>query len=212
MAVIHLAAARKAKAMIGGAPEALSPQGDNWGAVLLQVAARDRLAFARLFQHFAPQLKAFGLSTVISDRSGQFADELVQEVMITIWRKAASYDPAKSAAATWVFAIARNKRIDLLRKLNRHRGMINIDDIWPLEDDGAGPSQILQQRTTEHRVRESLNSLPPAQREALQMAFIEGKSHSEIAEALALPLGTVKSRIRLAMQRLQLVFDRQDHL
>ncbi|MET0379856.1 MAG: sigma-70 family RNA polymerase sigma factor [Spongiibacteraceae bacterium] len=202
---------RKAKAMTGS-QEALTADEDSWGPLLLQVAAQDRQAFARLFHHFAPQLKAFGLSTVIPDRSGQFADELVQEVMITIWRKAGSFDPAKAGAATWIFAIARNKRIDLLRKLNRHRGLVDIDDIWPLEDESPGPLQTLQQHVTEERVRESLVSLPLAQREALQMAFIEGKSHSEIAAELALPLGTVKSRIRLAMQRLQLMIDRQDHL
>lgn len=211
MVVIELAAVRNAKIMTG-TQEALSADEDSWGPLLLQVAAQDRQAFARLFNHFAPQLKAFGLSTVIPDRSGQFADELVQEVMITIWRKAASFDPAKAGAATWIFAIARNKRIDLLRKLNRHRGLVDIDDIWPLEDESPGPLQTLQQRLTEEHVRTALVSLPPAQREALQMAFIEGKSHSEIAAELALPLGTVKSRIRLAMQRLQLLIERQDHL
>lgn len=211
MAIIDLAAARKSKIM-DSSPEARTAEEDCWGPVLLQVAAQDRQAFARLFHHFAPQLKAFGLSTVIADRSGQFADELVQEVMITVWRKAGSYDPAKAAAATWIFTIARNKRIDLLRKLNRHRGLVDIDDIWPLEDEGASPFQLMQQRITQQRVRESLAVLPPAQREVLLMAFMEGKSHSEIALELAVPLGTVKSRVRLAMQRLQLVLDREDHL
>jgi RNA polymerase sigma-70 factor (ECF subfamily) len=195
-----------------GAPEARVADEDAWGPLLQHVAAGDRQAFARLFHHFAPQVKAFGLSTVIPDRSGQFADELVQETMITVWNKASSYDPIRASAATWIFTIARNKRIDLLRKLNRHRGMLDIDDIWPLEDESAGPAQCLQQRITEQRVRESLVDLPQAQREVLLMAFMEGKSHSEIATELALPLGTVKSRIRLAMQRLQLVLDRQDHL
>lgn len=195
-----------------GVPEVSRPDADSWGPVLQQVATQDRQAFARLFNHFAPQLKAFGLSTVIPDRSGQFADELVQEVMITVWNKASTYDPEKAGAATWIFTIARNKRIDLLRKLKRHRGLLDIDDIWPLEDEGAGPLQLLQQRITERSVRESLVGLPPSQREVLLMAFMEGKTHSEIAVELALPLGTVKSRIRLAMQRLQLVLDRQDHL
>jgi len=193
-------------------PEARTSDEDCWGPVLQQVAAQDRQAFARLFHHFAPQLKAFGLSTVLPDRSGQFADELVQEVMITIWNKATSYDATKASAATWIFTIARNKRIDLLRKLNRHKGMLDIDDIWPLEDESAGPLQVLQQGITERRVRESLTELSTVQREVLTMAFMEGKSHSEIAAELALPLGTVKSRIRLALQRLQLVLDRQDHL
>lgn len=188
--------------------DARHTEADAWGICLQQVALRDRQAFARLFAQFAPQIKAFGLATILPDRSGQFADELVQEVMFTVWHKAAAYDIGKASASTWIFTIARNKRIDLLRKLKRHSGMIDIDDVWPLEDESAGPFQILQQRVTQQRVRESLQTLPHAQREVLLLAFIEGKSHSEIATVLALPLGTVKSRIRLAMQRLQLVLER----
>lgn len=188
--------------------EAKHADDEVWRNCLRLVAEQDRQAFGRLFKHFAPQIKAFGLSTVIPDRSGQFADELVQEVMITVWHKAASYDSGKAGVATWIFTIARNKRIDLLRKSKRHAGMLDIDDVWPLEDEDANPFQILQQRAAEQRVRDLLQDLPAAQREAVGLAFIEGKSHSEIAEMLHVPLGTVKSRIRLAMQRLQLVLER----
>lgn len=188
--------------------EARSAEADPWAIVLQQVAQHDRAAFAKLFAHFAPQIKAFGLTTLLQDRSGQFADELVQETMVTVWNKAGSYDASKAGASTWIFTIARNKRIDLIRKLKRHSGMLDIDDVWLLEDESIGPFQSLQQRVTEQRVRESLKTLPPAQREVLLLAFMEGKSHSEIAAELALPLGTVKSRIRLAMQRLQLVLER----
>lgn len=184
---------------------------DQWGPLLVKVASRDRTAFARLFEHFAPQIKAFGLSTVIADRSGQFADELVQEVMIAIWHKAAHYDPDKASASTWIFTIARNKRIDLLRKLKRQPLSVDVEDIWPIEDGDAGPFTAVQQRVTEKKVRESLLELPEAQRQVLAMAYMEGKSHSEISEHLGLPLGTVKSRIRLAMQRLQLMLDRQSY-
>lgn len=189
--------------------EAKEPPEDVWGQCLQRIAERDRQAFARLFDHFAPLVKAFGLTTAIDDRSGQFADELVQEVMITIWHKAATYDAAKASAATWIFTIARNKRIDLLRRLSRHTGLVDIDAIWPLAaDDDISPPQLLQRHATEQRVRESLGRLPQAQREALTMAFIEGLSHSEIATALDMPLGTVKSRIRLAMARLQQLLKR----
>ncbi|HSB96192.1 MAG TPA: sigma-70 family RNA polymerase sigma factor [Spongiibacteraceae bacterium] len=208
MASFYKTVAESASRKVTPIHDAKNAEDDIWRDCLRQVAQQDRAAFARLFKHFAPQIKAFGLSTIIPDRSGQFADELVQEVMVAIWRKATSYDAGKSAAATWIFTIARNKRIDLLRKLKRHAGMLDIDDIWPLEDEAANPFQMLQQRSTEQRVRESLQSLPVAQREAIALAFIEGKSHSEIAETLHLPLGTVKSRIRLAMQRLQLVLER----
>jgi RNA polymerase sigma-70 factor, ECF subfamily len=208
MALFNKSSAESSSHKVTPIYEAKNAEDDIWRDCLRQVAAQDRAAFARLFKHFAPQIKAFGLSTIIPDRSGQFADELVQEVMIAIWRKADSYDAGKSGAATWIFTIARNKRIDLLRKLKRHAGMLDIDDVWPLEDESASPFQVLQQRATEQRVRASLQDLPAAQREALSLAFIEGKSHSEIAETLHLPLGTVKSRIRLAMQRLQLVLER----
>lgn len=208
MALSYKSAAESPPSKVTPIYEAKNADDDIWRTCLRQVAQQDRPAFARLFKHFAPQIKAFGLSTVIPDRSGQFADELVQEVMITIWHKASSYDSGKASAATWIFTIARNKRIDLLRKLKRHAGMLDIDDVWPLEDEAANPFQILQQRTVEQRVRESLQGLPAPQREAVALAFIEGKSHSEIAETLHLPLGTVKSRIRLAMQRLQLVLER----
>lgn len=191
--------------------EARRLQEDPWAVCLQRVAKADREAFARLFEHFAPQIRAFGLSTVIPDRSGHFADELVQEVMITVWNKASSYDAAKAGASTWIFTIARNKRIDLLRKLKRQEPAVDIDEIWPIADEGPAPEDNLAQKGIEDRVRESLETLPEAQRQVLVMAYMEGKSHSEIAEDLALPLGTVKSRIRLAMQRLQLVFDEQDY-
>lgn len=208
MALPRVQTAANCRATVTSIHEAIAVDANPWGAVLQLIAQQDRAAFARLFAHFAPQIKAFGLSTVLPDRSGQFADELVQETMITVWNKAGSYDASKAGASAWIFTIARNKRIDLLRKLKRHSGMLDIDDIWPLEDESAGPFQTLQQRITEQRVRESLKTLPPAQREVLQLAFMEGKSHSEISAELALPLGTVKSRIRLAMQRLQLILER----
>jgi RNA polymerase sigma factor (sigma-70 family) len=186
---------------------------DEWIECLQQVAQQNRQAFHRLFKHFAPQIKGFGLTTVIADRSGQFADELVQEVMLTVWNKAASYDPEKAGVSTWIFTIARNKRIDLLRRLNRQETPIDIDEIWPIEDENISskPSSLLQQETTTDRVKEQIALLPENQREALIMSYLQGKSHSEIADELELPLGTVKSRIRLAMQRLEAVFDRQDY-
>ena len=208
MAIPRACAAASPRDNVTTIYNARSAEADPWAPIMQQVAQHNRAAFAKLFAHFAPQIKAFGLTTLLPDRSGQFADELVQETMVTVWNKAASYDASKAGASTWIFTIARNKRIDLIRKLKRHSGMLDIDDVWLLEDESTGPFQSLQQRLTEQRVRESLKTLPPAQREVLLLAFMEGKSHSEIAAELALPLGTVKSRIRLAMQRLQLVLER----
>lgn len=186
---------------------------DEWVDCIRQVAQQDRQAFHRLFAHFAPQIKGFGLNTVIADRSGQFADELVQEVMLTVWNKAISYDPEKAGVSTWIFTIARNKRIDLLRRMNRQETPVDIDEIWPIEDENIAskPSSYWQQENTADRVREQIALLPENQRDALIMSYLHGKSHTEIAEELELPLGTIKSRIRLAMQRLEAVFDRKDY-
>jgi len=190
--------------------EADDAEEDVWGVCLQRVAQRDRQAFSRLFEHFAPLIKIYGLSTVIADRSGQFADELVQEVMITVWNKAGHYDIDKASASTWIFSIARNKRIDLLRKLRRQENSIDIGEIGLLEDEEAEPLQVLQKRISARRVRQALEALPAAQREVLLLAFVDELSHSEIAESLGLPLGTVKSRTRLALQRLQSILERQD--
>ncbi len=179
---------------------------DEWSLCLVQVAQdRDREAFGRLFRHFAPLVKAFALSG--SPLSASHADELVQEVMIKVWQKAAGFNPQKAAASTWIYTIARNCRTDLYRRLQKFDTPINAEDIWP-EDSGEEPFLNLQQRRDEVRVRQLLEELPQEQRQVLAMFYMEGKSHQELAQELDLPLGTVKSRIRLAMQKLQLMVER----
>ncbi len=179
---------------------------DEWSVCLGQVAQeRDREAFGRLFRHFAPLVKAFALSG--SPLSASHADELVQEVMIKVWQKADGYNPQKAAASTWIYTIARNCRTDLYRRLQKFDTPINAEDIWP-EDSSEEPFLNLQQRRDEVRVRQLLEELPQEQRQALAMVYMEGKSHQEVSQELDLPLGTVKSRIRLAMQKLQLMVER----
>lgn len=179
---------------------------DEWSLCLRQVAQeRDREAFGRLFQHFAPLVKAFALSG--SPLAAAHADELVQEVMIKVWQKADGFNPQKAAASTWIYTIARNCRTDLYRRLQKFDTPINAEDIWPEESDEQ-PFITLQQRRDEVRVRQLLEQLPQEQRQALAMVYMEGKSHQEVAQELDLPLGTVKSRIRLAMQKLQLMVER----
>ena len=179
---------------------------DEWSVCLGQVAQeRDREAFGRLFRHFAPLVKAFALSG--SPLSASHADELVQEVMIKVWQKADGYNPQKAAASTWIYTIARNCRTDLYRRLQKFDTPVNAEDIWP-EDSGEEPFLNLQQRRDEVRVRRLLEELPQEQRQALAMVYMEGKSHQEVSQELDLPLGTVKSRIRLAMQKLQLMVER----
>ena len=169
-------------------------------ADLIEAVARshDRDAFARLFAQFAPRLKSYlmGLGT-----SPAAAEELVQETLLAVWRKAASFDRTRAGAATWLFTIARNLRIDAARR-ERTALAYSID----LADEPDAPEQPDAQVSAterEGRVREALQTLPPDQVTVIRLAFFQEKAHSEIADELGIPLGTVKSRVRLAMARLR---------
>ncbi len=158
--------------------------------------AQDQAAFAELFQYFAPRIKAF---LIKSGSDAAMAEECAQEVMATLWHKAHLFDPSRATVATWVFTIARNKRIDALRKQRRPEP----------EDLGWGPEAepeqhdvvALQQETAQ--LRDALSALPEAQRELIEKAYFGDLSHREIASQTGLPLGTIKSRIRLALDRLR---------
>jgi RNA polymerase sigma factor (sigma-70 family) len=159
---------------------------------------RDRAAFVRLFDHFSPRIASY-LARLGTEATQ--AEELAQEVMVTLWRKADQFDPGKSSLATWLYRIARNRRIDLLRR-------DRVDFVDPLDtshDVGEDPETDrridLQQR--EQRLRVALESLPQEQLQLVRLAFFDGLTHSEIAEKSGLPLGTVKSRLRLAFTRLR---------
>ncbi|NOD33094.1 MULTISPECIES: sigma-70 family RNA polymerase sigma factor [unclassified Ruegeria] len=158
--------------------------------------AQDQSAFAELFQHFAPRIKAFLMK---SGSDATMAEECAQEVMATLWHKAHLFDPTRATVATWVFTIARNKRIDVLRKQRRPEP----------EELGWGPEAepdqddviALQQETAQ--LRTAMLALPEAQRELIEKAYFGDLSHREIASQTGLPLGTIKSRIRLALDRLR---------
>jgi RNA polymerase sigma factor (sigma-70 family) len=161
-------------------------------------AARDRAAFQSLFEYFAPRIKAY---LARSGTSPQQADDLAQEAMLSVWRKAHLFDPAKASAATWIFTIARNLRIDLIRR-ERHPGFDPADpSLVPGVSDS--PDMDFQTRQSGQRIRQALASLPSDQARIILMSFYSDKTHSEIASELDIPLGTVKSRIRLAMVRLK---------
>lgn len=166
--------------------------------LLILIAGRDRTAFGALFARYAGRIKAF---TMRSGASAPDADEIAQDVMVAIWRSAAGFDPARAAASTWIFAIARNRRIDLIRRARRPAP----DPADPLfqPDPEPGGLDMLAQAQQEVRVRDGLASLAPEQRAVLVAAFYDGLSHGEIAEVQGLPLGTVKSRIRLAFRHLR---------
>ena len=159
---------------------------------------RDQAAFAELFDHFAPRLKSY--LQRLGMESSQ-AEELVQEVMIVLWHKAALFHPEKSSLATWLFRVARNRRIDALRR--DRSGLLDPEDpaLHPSQPEAADDAMEAEER--DERVRAAMQSLPDEQAQLVRQAFFLGKSHSQISEESGLPLGTVKSRIRLAFGRLR---------
>ena len=179
-------------------------QQDPWNQTLATIATGDRAAFADLFRHFAPRLRAFGAATPMVDSPSALGDELAQDVMISVWQKASMFDPGKASATTWIFSIARNRRIDLLRKRNRRPEVLMADDMFPdMPDDSADPFTLTQEERLGSHLQDMLDTLPAEQAEVLNHVYVEGKTHSEVAEELGLPLGTVKSRIRLALQKMK---------
>ena len=156
----------------------------------------DRSAFAALFDFFAPRLKSFVMRSGLP--AGQ-AEEIVQEVRLTVWRKADQFDPHRAQVSAWVYQIARNRQIDLLRRENRPVP----EELG--EDPGAEPdaSQILAvDQEAEHRKR-ALSALKPDQRDTIEQAYFGELSHQDISTRTGLPLGTIKSRIRLGLERLR---------
>jgi RNA polymerase sigma factor (sigma-70 family) len=179
---------------------------DEWSECLALIAGNeDRAAFTRFFRHFAPLIKAFALSG--STLSATLADELVQEVMLKVWQKAGGFNPEKAAASTWVYTIARNCRTDMFRRLQKFDTPLAEEDVCP-DQEGEEPFAMLQSRRSADRIREMMQTLPPDQAQILAKVYMEGKSHAETAVELDLPLGTVKSRVRLAIQKLQIQIER----
>ena len=163
------------------------------------IAARqDRSAFAALFDYFAPRIKSVLMR---SGASVEVAEDIAQEAMISVWRKASYFDPARASASTWIFTIARNLRIDAARRHKREEVLAVLETIEP--ESPEQPDEIVVAGEREVRVREVLKLLPPDQLEVVRLAFVESLTHSEIAQKLDLPLGTVKSRMRLAMARMR---------
>ena len=175
---------------------------DPWAERIIRVGSLvDRTAFAELFSHFAPRVKAFMRRSGASEYQ---AEEIAQEAMLAVWRKAHLFDPTASGAATWIFTIARNQRIDAIRRETRG-GAVRVDEVEAEYeiDETPGADVRIAAAQSEARLREAMASLPGEQRKVIEMSFFEEKPHSEIAEELRIPLGTVKSRARLAMKRLR---------
>ncbi len=168
-------------------------------ALLRAVAERqDRQAFLALFRHFAPRVKAY-----LKRQGADFAvaDDLAQDVMLKVWRRAAAFDTAKASAATWIYAIARNTQIDAFRRTRRPE--VDIDDAALVADSTPLADDAVAHGERQDRVRDALATLPVEQATVVRMSFFLHKAHAEIANELSLPLGTVKSRLRLAFGRLR---------
>ena len=173
----------------------------DWGNLVARVRDQgDKAAFAALFRHFAPRVKGFLMK---SGASAALAEECAQDVMAALWQKAHLYDPARASVATWVFTIARNRRIDALRRARRPEPEALF---WGPE---AEPDQadVYEMQRESARLGEAVARLPDKQRVLIERAFWGDLTHSEIAAETGLPLGTIKSRIRLALERLRQTMD-----
>ena len=186
-----------ARAMQTPMSKSSSPNNEEFVAFVQRVRdEKDREAFAKLFRHFAPRVKAFLMK---SGANEGLAEECTQEVMATLWTKAHMFDPSRASVSTWVFTIARNRKIDALRRMRRPEP----EDLpWGPE---AEPDQadVMTLRQESEKLAKAMAELPEKQRDLIQRAYFGDLSHAQIAEETGLPLGTIKSRIRLALERLR---------
>ncbi|WP_438810808.1 sigma-70 family RNA polymerase sigma factor [Sinisalibacter lacisalsi] len=159
---------------------------------------RDKAAFAKLFDHYAARLKGFVMRAGAPKAQ---AEDIVQEVMLTVWRKAHLFDPERAQVSSWIYQIARNRQIDVIRKEARPvpEALANEDE----SDDGPDAGQVIALEQETDKLRQALEKLAPAQREMIERAYLGDLTHTEIREATGLPLGTIKSRIRLGLERLR---------
>ncbi|GLT17201.1 RNA polymerase sigma factor [Vibrio zhanjiangensis] len=174
----------------------------DWCDCMDKVKEQDKYAFALVFNHFAPRLKQFVFKHIGNE---QVTLELVQETMTTVWRKSQLFDGSKSSLSTWIYTIARNLCFDTLRKQRGKVLHIHSQDIWP--DDYTPPDRV-EDYTPEHEMLKAqvvkfLSVLPEAQRKVVQAVYLEELPHQQVAEMYDIPVGTVKSRLRLAVEKLR---------
>jgi RNA polymerase sigma factor (sigma-70 family) len=173
----------------------------EWADLIGRIAAHgDRDAFRLLFEHFAPRVKGLMLK---AGASREEAEEIAQDTLLAVWRKAAQFDPASAGAPAWIFTIARNLRIDAVRRSARSGVAVPDAELEYLADPADSQETQISKRDDTARIAAAISRLSNEQSAAIRMSFVEDRPHSEIAEALRIPLGTVKSRIRLATNRLK---------
>jgi RNA polymerase sigma-70 factor (ECF subfamily) len=175
---------------------------EDWGGLIAAIAAhQDRSAFAELFRYFAPRIKTYMQRSGVGEAA---AEELAQETMLSVWRKAAQFDHAGAGAGAWIFSIARNLRIDAFRHDKRQffAAASEIEAEFQIDESPLADSRMATAQS-EARVRAALTELFPEQLRVVELSFFDEKAHAEIAQILNIPLGTVKSRLRLAMNRLR---------
>lgn len=185
------------------------PDNQYWADLLARVAEfDDRNSFKELYEHFAPRIKAYAINQGFS----QHAEALVQEVMTNVWRNADKYAPTLSSVPTWIFTITRNLRIDMLRKLNRTRAevVIETEDLWQIPTEEDTTVQPIQKLSTEKFLNSAIEKLPEEQMIALRKVYYEGKTHEKVAEELNVPLGTIKGRLRLSLQKLRVILEAKE--
>lgn len=186
-----------------GRPEA-APHADELCRLMKAVATeRDGRAFATLFNYFAPRVKALVMR---SGENDELAEEVTQETMLAVWRNASSYDPARAGVSTWIFTIARNRHIDRRRRERVRAG----GGVFDASDEPAAPhsgEDVVMATEREQRLGAALGTLSQEQATIVRLSFFAEKPHAEIARELGIPLGTVKSRARLALNRLRALLD-----
>jgi RNA polymerase sigma-70 factor (ECF subfamily) len=164
---------------------------------------QDRAAFNILFTRFSNRIYAMGMKLT---RNDQLSHDLVQEAMLTVWQKAPLYDLDRGTAQSWIFTLTRNRCFDILRKMKRQPATVSADDIWPQEGDGDGQLVHEEEGTMEvevSKIESFYGNLPAAQRAVIEQIYIHDRTHEEAAAVLDIPLGTLKSRLRLGVGKLR---------
>jgi RNA polymerase sigma-70 factor (ECF subfamily) len=170
---------------------------------------RSQAAYAEVFSYFAPRLRSYAMAQV---KNEAIAMEVVQDTMTNVWHKAHLFDRSKGTPSTWIFTIARNIHFDYLRKQRNRKEDVCSDDLWPvlMEQVSDEHPEKLEEKTCVDQIHAMLELLPVKQQTVVKAIYIEGKSQQEVADALGIPLGTVKSRARLALQRLREMVDHNE--